>query len=244
MLFGRLLLSLFGTLWYTLIHCILLLTSGYILVCSDLKSILLALVAWAAHFIAVKPSLRFPWNEALTGTEYGGWEREGMQEGDDGWGATGELAVCCSTWVLFYSANHLLYWHFVLGLAYLHLLCHLLLLIQWRGGVSTRGAFRSMLPDHSSGPHNRAGAAIFVPSLSSSKWSSCPTLPRTYSLFNFQVGSIRFPTHTTHTCTRRSRPTPAGKYINGVFLSLPLGSLRKSHSISWYMDWGMKCSST
>lgn len=175
-----------------------------------------------------------------------GVERERRDGGGRWWLGCHWRVSCCSTWVLFYSANHLLDWHFVLGLAYPHLRCHLLLLIQLGGVFQYSEALRSMLPDHSSGPHNHAGAAIILASLSERhpNEANCPTLPRMWSLFHFQVGSVRFPTHTTHTCTRRSQPTPAGKYINGSYFSLPSGSLRKSHSISWYMDWGMKCSST
>lgn len=75
------------------------------------KSILLALPAWAAHFIAVKPSLRFGGNREQRG---GG----GVRDWGWRWGETHtqrEMMVqaqldCCSTWVLLYWANHLVEW--------------------------------------------------------------------------------------------------------------------------------------
>lgn len=85
------------SLWLIPCQCfapyIHLLPSGYISVQNDLfeKSILLALPVWAAHFIAVKPSLRFSGNREQRGNEGGRREVRGGR--DDGSGSTGELAV-------------------------------------------------------------------------------------------------------------------------------------------------------
>lgn len=80
------------TLYTIFIVCLLAISQSK-MICMK-KSILLALPAWAAHFIAVKPSLRFGGNREQRGE----WGREMRGEGrergrDDGSGLSRELAV-------------------------------------------------------------------------------------------------------------------------------------------------------
>lgn len=97
-------------------HCFVLFSSSafWLAILSPKWSVLkkkkwLALPAWAEHFIAVKPSLRFGWNQdQWVGVLRGEMRGEGRERW---WPRHHQRVSCCSTWVLLYWANHLLDWH-------------------------------------------------------------------------------------------------------------------------------------